>query len=62
MLPVVEALARDGRVPVSIDTYKAAVARDAVAAGATIVNDVSGLQYDDGPGGGRRRRRRGASC
>ena len=46
VLPVVEALARDGRVPVSIDTYKAAVARDAVAAGATIVNDVSGLQYD----------------
>jgi dihydropteroate synthase len=46
VLPVVEALARDGRVPVSIDTYKAAVARDAVAAGATIVNDVSGLQHD----------------
>jgi dihydropteroate synthase len=46
VLPVVDALARDGRVPVSIDTYKAAVARDAVAAGATIVNDVSGLQYD----------------
>jgi dihydropteroate synthase len=46
VLPVVEALARDGRVPVSIDTYKATVARDAVAAGATIVNDVSGMQYD----------------
>jgi dihydropteroate synthase len=46
VLPVVEALARDRRVPVSIDTYKAAVAREAVAAGATIVNDVSGLQYD----------------
>ena len=46
VLPVVEALARDGRVPVSIDTYKAAVARDAVAAGATIVNDVTGLQRD----------------
>ena len=46
VLPVVAALARDGRVPVSIDTYKAAVAREAVAAGATIVNDVSGLQYD----------------
>jgi dihydropteroate synthase len=46
VLPVVEALARDGRVPVSIDTYKGTVARDAVAAGATIVNDVSGMQYD----------------
>ena len=48
VLPVVEALARDGRVPVSIDTYKAVVAREACARGATIVNDVSGLQYDDG--------------
>ena len=39
MLPVVEALA--GEVRVSIDTRKAAVARAAVAAGATIINDVS---------------------
>ena len=35
-------------MPVSIDTYKAVVAREACARGATIVNDVSGLQYDDG--------------
>ncbi len=48
VLPVVEALARDGHVPISIDTYKAVVAREAIAKGATIVNDVSGLQYDDG--------------
>ena len=48
VLPVVEALARDGHVPISIDTYKAEVARAAIAKGATIVNDVSGLQYDDG--------------
>jgi dihydropteroate synthase len=48
VLPVVEALARDGRVAVSIDTYKAEVAREAIAKGATIVNDVSGLQYDAG--------------
>ena len=39
VLPVVEALA--GEVRVSIDTRKAAVARAAVAAGATIINDVS---------------------
>jgi dihydropteroate synthase len=39
-LPVVEALARDGHL-VSIDTRKAAVMREAVAAGARIVNDVS---------------------
>ena len=33
-------------VPISIDTYKADVARAAVAAGAAIVNDVSGLRHD----------------
>ena len=46
VLPVVEALAGRLRVPISIDTTKAAVARAAVAAGAAIVNDVSGLTYD----------------
>lgn len=46
VLPVVEGLARSARVPISIDTYKAVVAREAVARGATIINDVSGLQYD----------------
>ena len=46
VLPVVEALAADGRVPISIDTYKAVVARQAVSRGAAIVNDVSALQYD----------------
>jgi dihydropteroate synthase len=46
VLPVIERLASDGRVPISIDTYKAAVAREAVARGATIINDVSGLLYD----------------
>jgi len=46
VLPVVEGLARSARVPVSIDTYKAVVAREAVARGAAMVNDVSGLQYD----------------
>jgi dihydropteroate synthase len=44
VLPVVEALAEEG--PVSIDTYKADVARAALAAGATIVNDVGGTLYD----------------
>ncbi|HET9263861.1 MAG TPA: dihydropteroate synthase [Vicinamibacterales bacterium] len=46
VLPVVRGLAARGRVPISIDTYKAVVAREAVAAGASIVNDISGLQYD----------------
>jgi dihydropteroate synthase len=47
ILPVVEALVRDGRVPVSVDTYKACVARAAIERGATLVNDISGFQYDD---------------
>jgi dihydropteroate synthase len=46
VLPVVRALARRVQVPLSIDTYKADVARAAIDAGASIVNDVSGLQYD----------------
>ena len=45
VLPVVEALAERG-VTVSIDTRKAAVMAEAVAAGATIINDVSGLTFD----------------
>ncbi len=44
VLPVVEALAADGVVPVSIDTRHAAVARACVEAGAGIVNDVSGFR------------------
>jgi len=46
VLPVVERLASETSIPLSIDTYKAVVAREAVARGATIVNDISGLQYD----------------
>ncbi len=46
VLPVVEALSRRLTVPISIDTYKAAVARAAIDAGAVIVNDISGLQND----------------
>lgn len=44
--PVVSALARGG-VAVSIDTRKAAVMEAALAGGATIVNDISALRYDD---------------
>ena len=47
--PAIRALA--GRVPVSVDTRKAAVARAALAAGAVMVNDVSGFDFDpDLPG------------
>ena len=46
VLPVVERLASRVNVPISIDTYKASVARAAIAAGASIINDISGLQYE----------------
>jgi dihydropteroate synthase len=44
--PVVEGLRGRLRIPISIDTYKSSVADAALGAGAAIVNDVSGLQYD----------------
>ena len=44
VVPLVERLAGEEGVLVSVDTYKPAVARAAVAAGASIVNDVSGLK------------------
>ena len=46
VLPVIEAVQREVDVPLSIDTYKAAVAREAVRAGAAVVNDVWGLGGD----------------
>jgi dihydropteroate synthase len=47
VLPVLERLVREVDVPISIDTYKGVVAREACARGATIVNDISGLLFDD---------------
>ncbi|HWF86523.1 MAG TPA: dihydropteroate synthase [Vicinamibacterales bacterium] len=46
VLPVVRGLANRLTIPLSIDTYKASVARGAVDAGAAIINDVSGLRVD----------------
>ena len=46
VLPVIETLARQVSVPLSIDTYKAAVAARALAAGASIVNDITGFGFD----------------
>jgi len=46
VLPVVRGLRRETGAPISIDTYKAAVARAALDAGADIVNDVSALRFD----------------
>ena len=44
VVPLIERVVAEGGVLVSIDTYKPAVAQAAIAAGATIVNDVSGLR------------------
>ncbi len=46
VLPVIEGLAGQVAIPISIDTTKATVARQAVAAGATMINDVSALRSD----------------
>ena len=46
VLPVIEALARQTGAVISIDTYKTIVAREAVARGASMINDISGLLYD----------------
>lgn len=47
VLPAITALRADGiTAPISIDTYKAEVAERAIAAGATVINDVYGLQRE----------------
>lgn len=51
VIPVIERLAQKISIPISIDTYKADVAKRAMAAGAEIINDISGLRFDsDMPG------------
>lgn len=44
--PVIEAIAKEVEVPISIDTYKAEVAKGALEAGAHIINDIWGAKYD----------------
>jgi dihydropteroate synthase len=46
VLPVIEAVAARVKTPISVDTYKAEVADAAFGAGASIVNDISGLVYE----------------
>ncbi|MCB0215631.1 MAG: dihydropteroate synthase [Chloroflexi bacterium] len=46
VLPLIEALRARFEAPISIDTYKAEVARQAIAAGADLVNDVWGFRAD----------------
>jgi dihydropteroate synthase len=46
VVPVVEALIRQTRVPLSVDTCKASVARAVLAAGAQLINDITALAGD----------------
>lgn len=46
LLPALVALRPQIPIPISVDTYKAPVARQALAAGADLINDVWGLKYD----------------
>jgi dihydropteroate synthase len=46
VMPVIEKLAKRLSIPISIDTMKAAVARRAIEAGASMINDISALRFD----------------
>lgn len=46
VLPLIEAITQETSLPISIDTYKAPVARAALAAGASLINDISALRFD----------------
>lgn len=46
VIPVIETLDRELKIPISIDTYRAEVARQAIKAGASIINDISALRFD----------------
>lgn len=47
VIPVIERLKRELDIPLSIDTYKAGVAQEAVRAGADLINDIWGAKYDE---------------
>ncbi|MEA2038445.1 MAG: dihydropteroate synthase [Thermodesulfobacteriota bacterium] len=46
VIPVIEALRKETSVPISIDTYKGEVAREALKSGASMINDISALRFD----------------
>lgn len=50
VIPVIDGLSRELAIPISIDTCKAAVAKAAIKAGASIINDISALRFDHNMG------------
>jgi dihydropteroate synthase len=51
VLPVLEGIRKRSGVILSVDTYKKEVAAEAIKRSVTIVNDISGLRFEDGVGG-----------
>jgi dihydropteroate synthase len=47
VIPIIEAIAKRLNIPISIDTSKAAVTEKAIEAGAEVINDISGLRFDE---------------
>ena len=48
VVPIIEKISKNLNTIISIDTYKYDVAEEAIKAGANIINDIWGLQYDNG--------------
>ncbi|OPX20361.1 MAG: dihydropteroate synthase [Desulfobacca sp. 4484_104] len=46
VIPIIATLRAHSDAPISIDTYKAAIARQALSAGANLVNDISAMRFD----------------
>ena len=46
VVPVIKAISKKTKIPISVDTRKSAVAQEAIKAGAGMVNDISGLRHD----------------
>ena len=46
VIPVIKGIRSTSTIPISIDTYKSDVAKEALDSGANIVNDISGLNFD----------------
>ena len=57
IIPVIKGLAPRLKIPLSVDTYRAEVARQALDQGAQVINDISGLRYEPALGGVVARRR-----
>ena len=51
VVPVIEKIKTEFNIPISLDTYKSAVAKAGLRAGADLINDIWGLKYDENMAG-----------